>query len=179
MTPTRYTTTAISLHWLISLIIFAGFGLGLYMNDLPLSPAKLKYYSWHKWMGVTVFLLAVLRLGGGLTHPAPEPPAGMPEWQRKAASATHHLLYVLILVIPISGWVYSSAAGVPVVYLGFIPLPDLVSPDKPLAAQRPLSLPMRARRSSITSSTATKCWPACCRSFARALPDVPSHRHPP
>jgi cytochrome b561 len=132
---TQYTRTAISLHWLIALIILAGFSLGLYMHDLPLSPQKLKYYSWHKWIGITVFLLAVVRVAWRLTHEAPALPDGMPEWQRKAAVASHGLLYVLILIIPISGWLYSSASGVPVVYLGKIPLPDLVAPDKALAAQ--------------------------------------------
>jgi cytochrome b561 len=132
---TQYTRTAISLHWLIALIILAGFSLGLYMHDLPLSPQKLKYYSWHKWIGITVFLLAVVRVAWRLTHEAPALPDGMPEWQRKAAAASHGLLYVLILIIPISGWLYSSASGVPVVYLGKIPLPDLVAPDKALAAQ--------------------------------------------
>jgi cytochrome b561 len=131
----RYTRTAISLHWLIALIILAGFSLGLYMHDLPLSPQKLKYFSWHKWMGITVFLLAVVRVGWRLTHGAPALPDGMPEWQRRAAAASHGLLYLLILVIPISGWLYSSASGVPVVYLGLIPLPDLVAPNKALAEQ--------------------------------------------
>ena len=59
----------------------------------------------------------------------------MPEWQRKAATVSHVLLYVFILIIPISGWLYSSASGVSVVYLKLVPLPDLVAPDKELAAQ--------------------------------------------
>ena len=57
----RYTHTAIALHWAIALLIFAAFPLGVYMHDLPLSPGKLRLYSYHKWVGVTVFLLAVLR----------------------------------------------------------------------------------------------------------------------
>jgi cytochrome b561 len=132
--PSRYTRTAISLHWIIALIILAGFSLGLYMHDLPLSPQKLKYYSWHKWIGITIFLLAVLRVAWRLAHPAPALPATMSLWQRKAAVVSHGLLYVLILVIPITGWLYSSASGVKVVYLGLVPLPDLVSANKPLAA---------------------------------------------
>jgi cytochrome b561 len=132
---TQYTRTAISLHWLIALTILAGFSLGLYMHDLPLSPQKLKYYSWHKWIGITTFLLALIRVGWRVTHEAPALPSGMPEWQRKAATVSHVLLYVFILIIPISGWLYSSASGVSVVYLKLVPLPDLVAPDKELAAQ--------------------------------------------
>ncbi len=59
----------------------------------------------------------------------------MPAWQRRMAAATHVLLYVLIIIIPLTGWLYSSAAGVPTVYLGIVQLPDLVAKDKALATQ--------------------------------------------
>ena len=125
-----YTRTAIALHWLIALLIFSAFPLGIYMADLPFSPGRLKLYSYHKWIGVTVFLLALSRLAWRWTHPAPPPPAGMPAWQRIASVAAHHLLYVLILAVPISGWLMSSAKGFQTVYLGIIPLPDLLAKDK-------------------------------------------------
>ncbi|MDP1634086.1 MAG: cytochrome b/b6 domain-containing protein, partial [Gallionellaceae bacterium] len=54
----RYTPASITLHWLIAFLIFAAFPLGIYMHDLPLSPDKLRLYSYHKWIGVTVFMLA-------------------------------------------------------------------------------------------------------------------------
>jgi cytochrome b561 len=133
--PDRYTDIAISLHWLIFLLVACGFSLAVYMVDLPLSPQKLKYFSWHKWTGVTVFLLAVARVAWRLAHPAPALPAAMPAWQQRAATAIHALLYVLILVIPLTGWLYSSAAGVPTVYLGLVQLPDLLARDKVLADQ--------------------------------------------
>jgi len=135
MSAVRYTTTAIGLHWLMFLLIVWGFSVGIYMIDLPLSPAKLKYFSWHKWIGVTVFLLAVARVAWRLTHPAPPLPATMPAWQHKAAHLAHLLLYVLIVAVPLSGWLYSTAAGVPTVYLGLVRLPDLLAPDKGVADQ--------------------------------------------
>ena len=58
----RYSATAIALHWLIFALIAGGFALAVYMVDLPLSPAKLKYFSWHKWTGITIFLLALARV---------------------------------------------------------------------------------------------------------------------
>lgn len=129
----RYTRTAIWLHWLIAALIVAGFSLGVTMVDIPgLTPTKLKYFSWHKWLGVTVFALACLRLLWRLMHPAPPYLDSMPAWQRTAASATHYLLYVLIIAIPLSGYFYSLAAGVPVVYLGIVPLPVLIGPDPEL-----------------------------------------------
>lgn len=132
-TPARYGATAIGLHWIIALLIFAAFGLGLYMTDIPgFTPTKLKLYSWHKWLGVTVFALAVLRVLWRLTHGAPGPVGGMPVWQARAAKAAHGLLYLLILVVPVTGYLYSLAAGVPVVYLGLWPLPQLVEPNDAL-----------------------------------------------
>jgi cytochrome b561 len=132
-TPTRYGSVAIGLHWLVALMVLCALAVGLYMHDLPLSPHKLKVYSWHKWIGVSIFLLAVLRVLWRLAHPAPPLPDGTPKWQQMAAHATHHLLYLLILIIPLSGWLMSSAYGIQVVYLGLFPLPDLIVKNKELA----------------------------------------------
>lgn len=99
------------------------------MQGLPLSPQKLELYSYHKWLGVTILLLFLPRL---LVRIAKPPPALLPAppWQLKLAKITHTLLYILILLVPISGWMMSSAKGFPVVYLGIVPLPDLVGKDK-------------------------------------------------
>ena len=128
----RYTWPAVTLHWLIALLIFATVPLGVYMSDLGLSPTKLKLYSYHKWIGVTVFLLACLRLGWRATHRPPPLPA-MPAWEARAATLVHASLYVLIFAGPLSGWLYSSAVGVPTVYFGIWQLPDLVERNKELA----------------------------------------------
>ncbi|MDO8261926.1 MAG: cytochrome b [Gallionella sp.] len=128
----RYTRTAITLHWIIALLIFTAFPLGVYMHELPLSPDKLRLYSYHKWIGVTIFLLALLRISWRRTHRPPPLPAAMPSWEKFAAHAVHSLLYVLILAIPLSGWLMSSAKGVQTVWFGVLPLPDLVSKNKEL-----------------------------------------------
>ena len=133
MTPsTRYTRTAIALHWLAAILIFAAFPLGLTMSDLPLSPLKLKLISYHKWLGVTIFLLAAARLAWRAAHTPPPPPDAMSAWQRRAASGLHHLLYLLLFAIPLSGWLMSSAKGFQTVYFGVLPLPDLIGKDKAL-----------------------------------------------
>lgn len=130
---TRYGAPAIALHWLVAALLLATFPLGLYMTGMPLSPRKLQLVSYHKWIGVTVFALAWLRLAWRLYRPAPPFPPSMARWQRGAAHAVHGLLYVLLIAIPLSGWLYSSASGVPTVYLGLWQLPDLVDRDKALA----------------------------------------------
>ncbi|KAF3996097.1 cytochrome b [Glaciimonas immobilis] len=131
--PTSYTTTAISMHWLVGLLIFAAFGIGWYMTGIHgLTPQKLKLFSWHKWLGVTIFGLAVIRVAWRLLHPAPALPPGMPRWQQQAAHVVHQVLYVLIIVIPVTGYLYSAAAGVPVVYLGLFKMPMLIEKNDQL-----------------------------------------------
>ncbi|MBT0960069.1 cytochrome b [Denitromonas iodatirespirans] len=131
----RYTSTAIALHWLIALGILAAFSLGLYMTELNLSPTKLKLYSWHKWAGVSLFVLILVRLGWRLTHPAPALPDSMPTLLRLAANVSHWLLYALMLAIPLSGWLMSSAKGFQTVWFGVLPLPDLLAKDAALGDQ--------------------------------------------
>ena len=131
--PPRYGAVAIALHWLTAVLIVANLMLGLSMVPLPFSPRKLQWYLWHKWIGITVFLLTSLRVLWRLRHPPP-PPVPMPDWQRRASALSHVALYVLLLLVPVSGWIYSSATGVQVVYLGLVPLPDLVAKDRSLAA---------------------------------------------
>jgi cytochrome b561 len=135
----RYSATAIALHWLVALMLLGSATLGLYMVDLQLSPTKLKLYSWHKWLGVTISLVAAGRLFWRLTHPAPALPATVPVWQRRAAALSHTLLYALLFVIPLSGWLMSSALGVQVVVFGVLPLPDLLEKDQVLGERLKLA----------------------------------------
>ncbi|MCB1899295.1 cytochrome b [Cognatazoarcus halotolerans] len=128
----RYTATAISLHWLIAIGIAGTFSLGVYMHELPLSPTKLQLYSWHKWAGVTLFALVLVRLLWRATHAAPALPVDTPRVQRLAASATHWVLYALMIAVPLSGWLMSSAKGFQTVWFGIVPLPDLVSKNAEL-----------------------------------------------
>jgi cytochrome b561 len=132
MIPLRYTRTAIALHWLTALLVVAAFPLGVYMADLALSPLKLKLISYHKWLGVTVFLLLLLRLAWRIGHVPPPLPDSMPLWQRQAAHGLHLVLYLLLFAIPLTGWLMSSAKGFQTVYLGVLPLPDLIAKDKAL-----------------------------------------------
>ena len=133
----RYTRTAMMLHWLLGVALVILFSVGLYMADLPFSPQRLKLYNWHKWAGVSILALSVLRLLWRLTHRPPQLPASveqaMPRWQQRAHHGAHHLLYLLFFAVPLLGWAYSSAAGFPIVWLGMLQLPDFVSPSPELA----------------------------------------------
>ena len=131
-TAHRYTATAIALHWLLALMILGSLAVGLYMTGLPFSPTRLKLFNWHKWAGVLILLLSALRLLWRLAHRPPPAPA-MPGWQRRAAAATHGLLYALFFAVPLAGWAYSSASGFPIVVFGVLPLPDWVPVNRELA----------------------------------------------
>jgi cytochrome b561 len=126
----HYTKTAKALHWLMAILLFGLLALGFYMHDLPLSPEKLKLYSWHKWAGVTAFLLVWLRLFWRVTHRPPALPENMPKIMQLAAHAGHLLLYVLMIAIPLSGWLMSSAKGFQTVWFGVLPIPDLIGKHK-------------------------------------------------
>jgi len=133
VTVVGYTRTAKSLHWLVAVLIIANLGLGLTMVDMPgITPTKLRYFNWHKWVGVTIFGLVVLRIVWRLAHRPPALPDSMPRWERRAAAVSHAALYVLMFALPLSGYFYSLAAGFPVVYLGLLPLPVLIEPDPAL-----------------------------------------------
>lgn len=133
MNPTSYGKPAVALHWLLAVLLTANFAFGLYTVGLPLSPAKLRNFSWHKWAGVTIFLLSFLRLAWRLRVGAPHLPLSVPPGQVALAKASHALLYGLFFAVPLTGWLFSSAAGFQTVYFGVLPIPDLVSKDKALA----------------------------------------------
>ncbi len=128
MPSARYALPAIWLHWPVVSLTLCAFPLGVYMHELSLSPQKLQIYSYHKWLGITSLLLFLPRLQVRLWR---APPADLPApaWRHRIARLTHVLLYVLLIAVPLSGWLMSSAKGFPVVYLGLLPLPDLVAKD--------------------------------------------------
>ena len=132
---THYTRTAKSLHWLMAFLLLGLLALGFYMKDLPLSPEKLQLYAWHKWAGVTAFLLVWLRLAWRIAHRPPALPDSMPRPMQLAAHAGHVVLYLLMLAIPLSGWLMSSAKGFQTVWFGVLPIPDLIGKDKVLGDQ--------------------------------------------
>jgi len=126
-----YGTFAVAMHWLLAVLIVCTFLIGLSMVDLPLSPQRLRLFNWHKWLGMCVLALSAARLLWRASgHPAPPLPAHTPPWQRQAYRATHLVFYALFFLVPLLGWAFTSAIGVPVVWFGVLPLPDFVPRDK-------------------------------------------------
>ena len=132
MKKQHYTAIAKLFHWGMALLIAGLVVIGFVMTDMELSPEKLQYYSWHKWVGVSVFMLVWLRLLWRVMNPPPAYPDSMSPWMQRLAHAGHAMLYILMVIIPLSGWLLSSAKGVQTVWFGVLPLPDLIEKDKEL-----------------------------------------------
>lgn len=130
----RWGGVSITLHWLTALMIAGLVVVGLLMQELGNSPTKIQIYGLHKSIGLTVLALTVLRLLWRLFAGVPEPVAGTPRWQRWASGATHGALYVVLLAMPLSGWLYNSASGFPLKWFGLFKLPKLSSYDAEVKA---------------------------------------------
>jgi cytochrome b561 len=122
----RYGAVSIVLHWTIALLILIQIGLGWYMNEvLPdHSPAQAGVETLHISVGLTILLLVLVRIGVRLTHPAPPLPTGMALWERVLSRASHILFYLLMLVLPLTGWALVSLGAHPIQFWG-LPWPHL------------------------------------------------------
>lgn len=129
MPAPTYHAAAKTLHWLTAVAVLGLLGIGLWMTGLPIGLLKLQVYNWHKWIGLTVLALTVLRLLWRWRHPPPALPDTVTRWERALAPVGHWVLLMLLVAMPVSGWLMSSAAGVNVAWFGVLPLPDLVPPN--------------------------------------------------
>jgi cytochrome b561 len=132
-TATAWGAVTRLFHWGMLLLLVGGIGVGFYMTGLPLGPTKLKIYAVHKSVGLTLLGLAVLRLLWRFAERRPALPR-MPVWQARIATATHVLLYALMFGIPLSGWLFNSAAGFPLQWFRLVNLPALAAADPALKA---------------------------------------------
>ena len=128
-----YGAAAIALHWCTAVLIAGDFAFGLYFVELPLSPQKLRYFAWHKWAGALALLTGAALLLTRWVRSPPPLPASMPRWETGLSKVTHIILYLLLFLSPLSGWLYSSAAGFQTVLFGVLPIPDIVVRDRALA----------------------------------------------
>ncbi|MBK5950732.1 cytochrome b [Rhodobium orientis] len=130
-TTSGYGLVAIALHWLIAAMIVAMIVVGMYMSGLELTdPNKFQLYQLHKSFGLTLLGLVVVRLLWRFANPAPRLPATLPDWQKAGAHLTHLALYLLLIAMPLSGWLMVSAStlGIPTLYFNLFQVPHLPVP---------------------------------------------------
>ena len=111
MSSARYNLFSVVIHWVMALLILIAWSIAIVVGDMPLSPLRIVGFSWHKWLGITVLFLVIIRLLWRATHPAPKLDLKMPIWQEKVMALTHVALYLLMFAIPLVGWLMSSAKG--------------------------------------------------------------------
>jgi cytochrome b561 len=131
-TQTQYGIVTKSLHWLMALIIISMLCVGLYMAGLPISEQKLQLYGIHKEFGILVLMLVMFRITWRIGNIVPLLPASIPTWQKFAAHGVHWMLYGFMFALPITGWLMTSAAGLPPSFFGLFTLPSLISPNSAL-----------------------------------------------
>jgi cytochrome b561 len=124
--PMRYSAVAQAFHWVIAALIVTQFVLANLEDDLPIGAHKLALLARHKSFGMTVLMLAILRLLWRLKNPPPALPAGMTPPERMLARATHIAFYVLLFAMPITGWLMSSAKNYSVSWFGLFTWPNLI-----------------------------------------------------
>lgn len=133
--PTRYDQVAIAIHWVTAAAIVIQFALGWTMISLrPPSYLHFSLHQWHKSIGISILVLSLMRLLWRVLHRPPPLPATMPAWEKRAAKASHAMLYVLLIALPISGWAVVSASplNIPTFLFGVLPFPHLPAlPDLP------------------------------------------------
>lgn len=127
--PSRYTRTAVVLHWLVAALLVAQFAWGWLMQEIPKSPPGMRAdaFNLHKSVGLCLLALMLFRLGWRIAHRPPPLPA-MAAWKSRLAVATHAGLYVALIVMPIAGYLGSVASGYPVKLFG-ITLPMWGTPS--------------------------------------------------
>ena len=130
-TRDHYGAVAIALHWIMAVLLVVLLAMGLYMVRIPdagFDKLKINLIVYHKEIGILVLLLMLLRWAWRFVNGLPVLVASLPDWQKLSARFVHLCFYALMLALPMTGWLMSSAAGFPVPFLG-IYLPDLVGYD--------------------------------------------------
>ncbi|QJB69412.1 cytochrome b [Parasphingorhabdus halotolerans] len=120
----NYSTTAIWFHWIIAILIITNIGLAEFTEDMS-REARGPYMDYHKAIGITILFLSIGRLGWRLGHKPPPLPANMPGWQTLLSKISHVLFYVLMIGLPIGGWLWMSTYPAPFSYFGLFEVPML------------------------------------------------------
>lgn len=128
----RYTKVASSLHWLIAIAVIVNIGLAMLTDGQP-REIRGPLMGIHKALGITILALTILRILWRLGHKAPPLPPTVTRWERVVSRGVHVLFYLLLLGLPLSGWVMSSAGERPIDFFGLFLLPSIAAPDKALA----------------------------------------------
>jgi cytochrome b561 len=131
-TPGSYGLLTRSLHWLTALLVLTARPFGAYVARMEVTLDSLKYFGWHKSAGLVILVLIALRIGWHRISPPPEL-LGEGGWKDRLARRVHRTFYVLLVLMPLSGWFASSATGIDTVAFGTWTLPRIAPVSEALA----------------------------------------------
>jgi cytochrome b561 len=120
-------------HWATAALLLVGFGIGISMTRWVAEENRIQVYSWHEWVGLTVFALTAIRVWRRTRGSAP--PIELPPFERRVRAVVHTAIYLVLIVQPITGYMMTSAFGFDIVYLGLVPLPRIVAENRELATR--------------------------------------------
>lgn len=120
-------------HWFVAVLVLGQFVLGTIAEEARLSPLKLDLFVWHKSIGVSILLLVILRVAWRVRNRPPPAPDGVAAWEKRLAKVSHGLLYILIIIVPLTGWWISDTSRIPFSLYWAVPVPDLMAPNRDLS----------------------------------------------
>lgn len=126
-----YGTFAKAMHWLVAALIASQFAIGWSMPHIGRNTRPGTLINLHFSVGMVILLLVIVRLAWRLTHPVPPVTTNVPLWQQRTARVVHLLFYVLLLAIPVLGWMSASGRNFPVALFGVIQFPQLLPAKHP------------------------------------------------
>lgn len=127
----RYTSVAQALHWITAALIFITLAVAWVMHNMPdNAPMRGLLFTLHKSIGITIFALVAVRLIWRARHAAPPLSESLPRWVRSSAGISHGLLYVVLIAMPMTGYMMSSAGAHPISFFGLFNLPTSAMKDE-------------------------------------------------
>lgn len=128
----NYNTVSRIFHWSVALLILGLLIVGFFMEGMNPEPLKFKIYGWHKALGMVVIGLGVARIIWKHASQSPNSLSTHKKWEKMLSKTIHIVLYILIIAMPLSGWIMSSAGGYPVSFFGLFEFPNIVEKNKEL-----------------------------------------------
>jgi cytochrome b561 len=133
-TESRYGSVSKFFHWGMAVIVIGLLAAGIIMGDLEKGPLQSQVYALHKSFGISVLALVICRLCWNYINQRPQALATAKAWEKKLAKGLYGVLYLLMILMPLTGWLMSSFKTYSVSVFGVVTLPDLVAPDKELGS---------------------------------------------
>lgn len=125
-----YGITAMALHWFSAILVIFMLGLGIYMTDLPDGDLKWSWYGLHKSIGLLIFMLVILRIIWKRMNTTPPLPNNLKQYEIILAHASHGLLYLLLFLIPITGYIASAAGGYRISFFEWFDIPAVIAKNE-------------------------------------------------